>query len=98
MAQSVRSARTRYPARAVLAVTGASVVFLFNMVFGFLFMALVPPMIPIYICILFSGACLLGSSLKYAQRVSVRMPAAMLQAGSHEKEVVEERASAARTT
>ena len=97
MARSLRSTRTRYPARALLAVAGAGVAFLFNLVAGFLLMALVPPMIPIYICVLFSGACLLGSALKYAQRLSIRAPAAMLEAGAHEEEV-EERASAARTT
>ena len=95
MARGARSTRVRYPAGAVLAVAGAGVAFLFNMVFGFLFMALVPPMIPIYVCVLFSGACLLGSSLRYAQRVSIRAPAAMLWGRSHEEEV-EERTSRAR--
>jgi hypothetical protein len=85
MTQHARSIRGRYPAAAVLAVVGAGVAFLFNMVFGFLFMALVPPMIPLYVCILFSGACLLGSALSYAQRVSIRAPAGMLQAGSYEE-------------
>jgi len=87
MAQAARSTRVRYPARAVFAVVGAGIAFLFNMVVGFLFMALVPPMIPIYVCVLFSGACLLGNALAYAQRLSVRVPAAMLEAGSHEEKV-----------
>ena len=94
MAQAVRSTRVRYPARAVLAVVGAGVAFLFNMITGFLLMALVPPLIPVYICILFSGACLLGNALQYAERLSVRESASMLGAGSHEEKAQERRAGA----
>jgi hypothetical protein len=81
--------------RALFAVAGAALAFLFNLIFGFLFMALVPPMIPVYVCVLFSGACLLGNALKYAERVSIRVPAAMLQPGQHE-EKAEGRSVAAR--
>ena len=95
MAQGPQSTRIRYPARAVLAVVGASAAFFFNLIFGFLFMALVPPMIPIYVCVLFSGVCLVGNALQYARRVSIRVPAAMLGAGRYE-EKVEERGFRAR--
>ena len=89
--------RTRgsYPIHAILAVAGAGALFLFNLVVGFIFMALVPPFIPIYICVLFAGACLLGNALQFATRVSIRVPAAMLQPGKHGKKVAE-RAVAAR--
>lgn len=87
MAQRAQSTRVRYPARAILAVLGASVAFLFNLIVGFLFMALVPPMIPIYVCVLFSGACLLGNAVAYAQRASVRTSVAMLEVASHEESI-----------
>ena len=61
--------------------------FLFDMVVGFIFMALVPPFIPVYVCVLFAGACLVGNALQYATRVSIRVPAAMLKTGKHEQEV-----------
>ncbi len=70
-----------------MAVGGASLLFAFNMIFGFLFMALVPPMIPIYACILFAGGSLVMSALQFAERVSIRVPAAMLPSGKHEEEV-----------
>ena len=84
-----RTQRTRvsYPIHAILAVTGAGTLFLFNLVVGFIFMALVPPFIPIYICVLFAGACLLGNALQYATRVSIRVPAAMLRLGKHEEKL-----------
>ena len=75
----------RYPVRAILAVAGAGLWFVFNMVTGFLFMALVPPMIPVFVTILIGGACLLGNALKYAVRVSVPRPAAMLRAAKHDE-------------
>ena len=93
-----RAERTRvsYPIPAILAVAAAGVLFLFNLVVGFIFMALVPPFIPIYICVLFAGACLLGNALQFAARVSIRVPAAMLELGKHGKKVAD-RAGAART-
>ncbi len=86
MAMPAQSTRVRYPVRAVLAVGAASLVFMFNMIVGFLFMALIPPMIPIYACVLFAGGSLVMSALRFAQRVSIRGPAAMLPAGTHEEE------------
>jgi hypothetical protein len=87
MATSTHGTRTRYPLHALALVAGAGLLFLFNMLVGFLFMALVPPLIPVFVCVLFAGGCLLGNALKYATRVSVRQPTAMLQAGRHEAEV-----------
>ncbi len=75
----------RYPARAVLAVAATGLLFVFNMMVGFLFMALVPPLIPVFVCILFAGGMLVGNALQYAQRVSVTQRAAMLR-GRHEEE------------
>jgi hypothetical protein len=89
------SVRVRYPLRAVAAVAGAGLLFLFNLVVGFLFMALVPPLIAVYVGILFGGACLLGNAVQYAQRVSIREPAAMLRAGKYDERVAR-RAAAAR--
>jgi hypothetical protein len=89
MAERSRTSRKRYPFLAILAVSGAALLFAFDLVVGFIFMALVPPFIPVYICVLFSGACLLGNSLKYATRVSISEPAAMLRAGKYEEKVAE---------
>src|SRR4051812_405260 len=96
MAQRSPRIHVRYPFHAVLAVAGAGLFFLFDMVFGFLFMALVPPLIPVYVCVLFGAGCLVGNALKYADRVSIRLPAAMLGAGQHEEEA-RSRAVTART-
>lgn len=96
MAQRFHAIRVRYPIHAILAVTGAGLLLFFDMVVGFIFMALVPPLIPVYVCVLFGGACLVGNALKYAERVSIRSPAAMLGAGQHE-EKVRDRAVGART-
>ena len=96
MAERPQTIRTRYPFHAVMAVTGSSLLLLVDVVVGFLFMALVPPMIPLYICVLFSGVCLVGNALGYAQRVSIRVPTTMLRPGLNE-EKVEERAFSART-
>ena len=81
----VRAAKVRYPAPAVLAVAGAALLFALNVVVGFLFMALVPPLIPVYITVLFAGGCLVRSAADYAVRVSVREPAAMLRL-AHDEE------------
>jgi hypothetical protein len=74
-----RSQRVRYPAHAVLAVAAAVLLFAIDLVVGFLFMALVPPLIPVYITVLFAGGCLVRSAVDYAGRVSVPKAAAMLQ-------------------
>ena len=87
--------RVSYPIHAILAVVAAGVLFLFNMVVGFVFMALVPPFIPVYICVLFAGACLLGNALRHAERVSIRVPAAMLQLGKHEEKLADRGAARA---
>ena len=71
--------KVRYPLLALLAVGGAGLLLAFNMVVGFLFMALVPPLIPVYVGILFAGGCLLRAAVDYAARVSVPMAVAMLQ-------------------
>jgi len=70
--------KRRYPARAILAVAGAGVLFAFCVITGFLFMALVPPMIPVFISVLMGNTCLLGRALEYATRVSEPMPTGML--------------------
>ncbi len=95
MAQRSQPIRVRYPIHALLAVAGAGLLLLFDMVVGFIFMALVPPFIPVYVCVLFGGVCLVGNALKYAERVSIRVPAAMLEAGRHEEEA-RDRADTAR--
>jgi hypothetical protein len=84
---SSHGSRTRYPLHSLLLVAGAGLLFVFNMLVGFLFMALVPPLIPVFVCILFAGGCLVGNALKYATRVSVREPPAMLSPDRHEAEV-----------
>lgn len=85
VASRIRS-RARYPLHAVLLVAGTGLLFLFNLAVGFLFMALVPPLIPVFVCILFAGGSLVGNALSYALRVSIREPAAMLH-GRHDQEV-----------
>ena len=89
MKEQSRATRARYPWSAILAVAGAALLFTFDLIVGFVFMALVPPLIPVYICVLFGAGCLLGNALQYATRVSIREPAAMLRAGKYEKGVAE---------
>ncbi|RYZ03558.1 MAG: hypothetical protein EOO73_27115 [Myxococcales bacterium] len=86
MDDSVARSRARYPLHACFLVAAASLLFFFNLAVGFLFMALVPPLIPVFVCILFAGGSLVGNALNYARRVSIREPAAMLR-GRHEQEV-----------
>jgi hypothetical protein len=74
MADHARVTKVRYPAGAVLAVAGATLLFVFDAIVGFLFMALVPPLIPVYVTILFACGCLVRSAVDYAVRVSVREP------------------------
>ena len=95
MAHSANAFRTHYPARAVLLVLGTVLLLAFNVVVGFLFMALVPPLIPVYASVLFGGASLVEGALRYAQRVSIRQPAVMLPSSKHE-EGFAERAPTAR--
>ena len=85
MTDQARAPKVRYPAHAVLAVVGATLLFACDVVVGFLFMALVPPLIPVYITVLFGGGCLVRSAVDYAVRVSVREPAAMLRL-AHDEE------------
>jgi len=89
MVEHTQGTRVSYPILAVLAVAAAALLFLFDMVVGFIFMALVPPFIPVYICVLFAGGCLVGNALQYATRVSIRVPAAMLETGKHEEKVAD---------
>ncbi|HYQ16071.1 MAG TPA: hypothetical protein VEQ58_09940 [Polyangiaceae bacterium] len=89
MDQKTHRFRTRYPARAILAVVATGLLLSFNVVVGFLFMALVPPLIPVYVSILFGGASLVEGALRYAERVSIRQPVTMLRAGKHEEKVAE---------
>jgi hypothetical protein len=93
--ESTQRFRVRYPLKALLAVGATALLFLFDLTAGFLFMAMVPPLIPIYVCVLFGAGCLVMSAVQYAQRVSVREPAAMLQPEQHEGKV-RRRAAAAR--
>ena len=73
-------AKRRYPARAILAVAGAGVLSLFCLVSGFLFMALVPPLIPVFFTVLMGNACLLGRALEYATKVAEPRSTGMLPA------------------
>ena len=75
----------RYPAHAVLAVLAAGLLFVFNLVTGFLFMALVPPLIPVYITVLFGTGSVVRMALDYAVRVSAREPAGMLPSGNDQE-------------
>lgn len=95
MADIVRT-KVRYPVHAVLLVAAAGLLLALNMLVGFLFMALVPPLIPVYATILFAGGCLVRTAMDYAVRVSRRGPAAMLQAGKHGEEVRHGNVAAAR--
>jgi len=95
MARSSETFRTRYPARAVIAVVASGLLLAFNVVVGFLFMALVPPLIPVFVCVVLGGTCLVEGALRYAQRVSIRQPTVMLRSGKHEERFAE-RAPAAR--
>lgn len=95
MVNRARPQRVRYPAHAVLGVAAAVLLFAVDLVVGFLFMALVPPMIPVYITVLFACGCLVRSAVDYAVRVSVPEAAAMLQP-RHDQETGPRAASAAR--
>jgi hypothetical protein len=95
MTKPIQITRVRYPLRAIATVAAAGLLFLFNMTVGFLFMALVPPLIAVYVCVLFGSGSVLQSALAYAQRVSIVVPAAMLQHERHDEKVAQ-RAHAAR--
>jgi len=86
MAVSSGGTRGRYPVRALLLVVMSGALFFFNMTVGFLFMALVPPLIPVYVCVLFDSGSLVGNALAHARRVSLPAPAAMLRR-RHDQEV-----------
>ncbi len=93
MIDRAKQTRIRYPLHAVALVAATSALFLFNMTVGFLFMALVPPLIPVFVCVLFAGGSLVGNALAYARRVSIPEPAAMLRP-RHDEEVARRRLSA----
>lgn len=77
----------RYPFRAVVAVGGAGLLFAFGLITGFLFIALMLPLIPVFIGIIMGNACLLTTALQYAARVSIPASAGMLPVGKHEQGV-----------
>ena len=77
----------RYPVKAFFPVAGAGLLFAFDVVAGFLFMALVPPLIPVFVSILLGNVCLLRLALEYAVGVSSPLPPAMLPVGKHEQGV-----------
>ena len=81
--------KRRYPARAVLAVAAAGLLLAFNMIAGFLFIALMLPLIPVFISILMGNASLLTTALQYAVRVSSPVPTGMLRGGKHEQDVAQ---------
>lgn len=85
----------RYPVRAVFPVAASGLLFAFDVVVGFLFMALVPPLIPVFVSILLGNVCLMRLALEYALRVSSPLPAAMLPVGNEQG--VGKRPLAART-
>jgi hypothetical protein len=78
-----------------MAVGGAALLFGFGVVTGFLFIALMLPLIPVFIGIVMGNVCLLATALQYAARVSVPASAGML-AGKHEQGAAQ-RPSAARS-
>lgn len=84
----------RYPARAVLAVAAAGLLFAFDIAASFLLIALMLPLIPVFIGIMLGNACLLATALEYAARVSSPLPAAMLPVGKHEQGVARRSLSA----
>ena len=75
----------RYPFRAVLAVGGAALLFAFGVVTGFLFIALMLPLIPVFIGVVMGNVCLLATALQYAAGVSVPASAGMLGTGKYEQ-------------
>jgi hypothetical protein len=77
----------RYPVKAFFPVAGAGLLFAVDVVAGFLFMALVPPLIPVFVSILLGNVCLMRTALEYALRVSSPLQAAMLPVGQHEQGV-----------
>lgn len=79
----------RYPVSAVLAVGGAAVLFAFGLMTGFLLIALMLPLIPVFISIIMGNACLLTTALQYAARVSIPAAAGMLPTGKHEQGVAQ---------
>jgi hypothetical protein len=74
-----------YPARAILAVAGAALLFSCSVVTGFLFMALAPPLIPVFVTILMGNTCLLTTALQFAAKVSVPKPTGMLPVSNAQK-------------
>ncbi len=68
--------RTRYPLRAILAVAGAWLVFLIQVLSGVFIFALVIPLIPFFICLVLSSAGLLASAHQYALSQAQRVPRA----------------------
>lgn len=95
MQRSSGTIRTHYPVQAIALVGASGLLLAFNVIVGFLFMALVPPLIPVYVSVLLAGTSLVEGALRYARRVSIRQPAVMLRSGQHEERFAE-RAQAAR--
>jgi hypothetical protein len=79
--------KRRYPARAVLAVTAAGLLLAVDVVAGFLCIALMLPLIPLFLSVIIGNACLLGAALDYAAGLSIPLTPAMLPGARHEQSV-----------
>jgi heme A synthase len=78
--------RIRYPLRAILAVAGAWLLFLIQVLFGAFTVMMAVPLVPIFFGILMGGACLLSSAHQYALSLAREEPRpSKLRAPDHGK-------------